>query len=41
MKDYKVSTFILDLILGAFTGGIWWIYRIIKVILAVSNSEND
>lgn len=35
MKDYKLSTFLMDLILGAFTGGIWWIYRVIKVILSV------
>lgn len=39
MKDYRVGTFILDLILGAFTGGIWWIYRVIKVLLAVSNNK--
>lgn len=37
MKDYKLGTFLMDLILGAFTGGIWWIYRVIKVILSVGN----
>lgn len=37
MKDYKLSTFLMDLILGAFTGGIWWIYRVIKVILSVGS----
>lgn len=37
MKDYKLGTFLMDLTLGAFTGGIWWIYRVIKVILSVGN----
>lgn len=35
MTDYKVSTFIMDLILGGITGGLWWIYRLIKVIVSV------
>ena len=35
MKDYKLSTFLMDLILGALTGGIWWIYRIIKVVVSI------
>lgn len=35
MKDYTIGKFILDLILGAITGGIWWIYRIIKVLLSI------
>lgn len=37
MKDYTVGTFIMDLILGACTGGIWWIYRIIKVTVSIGN----
>lgn len=37
MKDYKLGTFLMDLILGAFTGGIWWIYRAIRVVLSVGN----
>lgn len=35
MKDYKLSTFVMDLILGACTGGIWWVYRVIKVVLSI------
>lgn len=38
MSDYKLSTFILDLILGGLTGGIWWIYRIIKVVLSTKDN---
>ena len=38
MKNYHLSTFLMDLILGALTGGIWWIYRIIKVILSVGRN---
>lgn len=40
MKDYKFSTFVMDLILGAITGGIWWIYRIIKIVVGFSNKED-
>lgn len=39
MKDYTVGTFIMDLILGAISGGLWWIYRIIKVLLSVGNKD--
>lgn len=39
MKDYKVGTFIMDLLLGAITGGLWWIYRIIKVCVTIGNKE--
>ncbi len=35
MKDYKLSTFLIDLILGGMTGGLWWIYRIIKVVVSI------
>lgn len=37
MKNYTVGQFVLDLVLGAMTGGIWWIYRFIKVIITVGN----
>lgn len=36
MKRYTVGMFIIDLILGGITGGLWWIYRLIKVALAMS-----
>lgn len=39
MKDYTIGMFIMDLILGACTGGLWWIYRIIKVVIAVGNKD--
>lgn len=35
MKDYKLHNFIVDLILGALTGGLWWIYRVIRVALSI------
>lgn len=38
MKDYKLHTFLIDLLLGGLTGGLWWIYRIIRLILAISKS---
>ena len=39
MKDYKVRTFIMDLIVGCITGGLWWIYRIIKVVVTMNNKD--
>lgn len=39
MKDYKLSTFVMDLILGACTGGIWWVYRVIKVVLSIGKED--
>lgn len=39
MREYKVSTFIMDLILGCITGGLWWIYRIIKIIVMMGNRK--
>ncbi len=39
MKDYKVTTFLMDLILGCITGGLWWIYRIIKVVIGLGNHD--
>lgn len=39
MKEYKLSTFVMDLILGACTGGIWWIYRVIKVALSIGKDN--
>lgn len=38
MKDYHLSTFLIDLILGGITGGLWWIYRLIRVILSVGKN---
>lgn len=35
MKTYKLSTFLMDLVLGAMTGGVWWIYRLIRVALSI------
>lgn len=35
MKRYTLAQFIIDLILGGLTGGLWWIYRLIKVALAI------
>lgn len=32
MDDYTLRDFIFDLILGCLTGGLWWIYRIIKAL---------
>lgn len=39
MEDYKLSTFVLDLFLGAITGGIWWIYRIIKILVGLGHKD--
>lgn len=39
MKDYTIGQFILDLILGAITGGIWWVYRLIKVVLSINKND--
>lgn len=39
MKDYKVGTFIMDLILGAITGGLWWCYRVIKIAVTMANKD--
>lgn len=38
MKTYRLSTFIIDLILGGLTGGLWWIYRAIRVILSIGKN---
>lgn len=38
MKRYTIGTFILDLILGGITGGLWWIYRLIKLALSVGKN---
>ena len=38
MKTYKLSTFLMDLILGAATGGIWWVYRFLKVALSIGKN---
>lgn len=38
MKTYRLSTFLIDLVLGGITGGLWWIYRIIKVVLSIGKS---
>lgn len=38
MKDYKLSTFLMDLCLGGITGGIWWIYRVIKIIVGIGKN---
>lgn len=40
MKDYTIGTFLMDLLLGAMTGGLWWIYRIIKVVVNLGNKED-
>lgn len=39
MKNYNVGTFVMDLILGSITGGLWWIYRIIKVCVTMGNKD--
>ena len=31
-KKYTLGRFIFDFILGVLTGGIWWIYVLIKAI---------
>lgn len=31
-KPYTLGTFLLDVILGICTGGIWWIYRLFRII---------
>ena len=40
MKEYTLGTFILDLILGACTGGLWWVYRVIKILVGLSNNKS-
>lgn len=31
-EEYTLGNFLFDLFLGFLTGGIWWIYRFIKVL---------
>jgi hypothetical protein len=31
-KGYTIGTFILDIFLGAITCGLWWIYRLFKIL---------
>ncbi len=31
-KPYTLGTFLLDLILGSCTCGVWWLYRIFRII---------
>lgn len=31
-NSYGLGKFLGDAVLGALTGGLWWIYRIIKVL---------
>ena len=38
MKDYKLSTFLMDLILGSLTAGVWWVYRLIKVAITIGKN---
>lgn len=40
MKDYTIGTFIMDLLLGCITGGLWWVYRIIKIVVGLGNKED-
>lgn len=35
-KHYGISRFLLDLVLGVITGGIWWVYLIFKFIFKSS-----
>lgn len=31
-KKYGLGSFIIDLLLGSITGGLWWIYLLIRYI---------
>lgn len=38
MKKYTIWRFLLDLFLGAITGGIWWVYLLCKALFNVSHN---
>ncbi len=33
-KKYGAGRFLVDLTLGVFTGGLWWLYKVAKFISA-------